>query len=193
MIAGLEGTLESRGPDHIVLKVGGVSFRVFVPSSTLSDLGNTGARVKLHTYLQVREDALTLYGFLSLDELRLFETLLTVSGVGPRGALSMLSALKPDDLALAIASGNIDLLTTVPGIGKKTASRLVLELKGKLEREWAMSPTVGSAGGNAEVVAALTALGYTVAEAFQAVSTLPSSDLPLEEKVRLALQGMGKR
>jgi len=192
MIAGLEGTLESTGPDHIVLRVGGVSFRVFVTSSTLGNLGSIGQRVKLHTYLQVREDALTLYGFASPDELRLFEMLLTVSGVGPRGALAMLSALRPDDLALAIASGNIDLLTTVPGVGKKTASRLVLELKGKLEREWAMAPAIGAAGGNAEVVAALTALGYTMAEASQAVAALPS-DLPLEERVRLALQGMGRK
>ena len=192
MIAGLEGIIESRGSDHIVLKVGGVSFRVFVPASTLGNMGNTGQKVKLHTYLQVREDALTLYGFASPDELRLFEMLLTVSGVGPRGALAMLSALKPDDLALAIASGNIDLLTTVPGIGKKTASRLVLELKGKLEREWALAPAAAGAGGNAEVIAALTALGYTVSEASQAAASLPS-DLPLEERVRLALQGMGTR
>ncbi len=192
MIAGLDGTLESRSADGAIIKVGGVRLRVFMPTSTLSALGVIGEEVHLHTYLHLREDNIALYGFSSLEELELFRTLIGVTGVGPKVALAMLSAMNPSQLTLAIATGNIDLLSQVPGVGKKMASRLALELKGKLESAWvgaAVSPE-----GNAEVIAALTSLGYSHAEAASAVSTLPDSpDLTVEDKIRLALQQFAAR
>lgn len=192
MIAGLRGKLESLGNDWAIIGVGGISFQVYMPTSTLSALGNIGKEVMVHTHLQVKEDNMALYGFASADELRLFETLLSVTGVGPRLALSMLSTMSVEQLIMAIATGSIDLLTTVPGIGKKTASRLILELKDKIAAGWTITPSAQIAQENTEVLAALTALGYSIAEASRAIATLPPSPtLSLEEKVRLALQYFG--
>ncbi len=191
MIAGLHGTLESRTPDGAVIKVGGVSFQVSMPASTLSTLGAVGEEVHLYTHFHVREDMVALYGFASAEERELFQILIGVSGVGPRVALSMLSAMSPNELSLAIATGNVDLLAQVPGVGKKMASRLALELKGKLEQVW-----VGAAmpEGNAEVIAALTSLGYSLSEAAAAVAALPDSpQLTIEEKIKLALQHFAAR
>jgi len=157
-----------------------------MPASTLESLGAIGDEVHLYTHLHLREDNVALYGFASTEELELFRLLISVSGVGPKSALAMLSAINPGQLATAIATGNVDLLCQVPGVGKKTASRLALELKGKLERFRAGALMVG---GDAEVIAALTSLGYSSAEAASAVATLPDSpELTIEEKVRLALQ-----
>ncbi len=191
MIAGLEGTLESRSADRAIIKVGGVSLLVHMPSSTLASLGAIGEQVHLYTHLHLREDNVALYGFASPEELELFQTLIGVSGVGPKVALAMLSAMNPSQLALAIATGNVDLLSQVPGVGKKMASRLALELKGKLEGVWVGAPT---AQGDAELIAALINLGYTPSEAAAAVATLPDSpDLTVEEKIRLALQYFATR
>jgi len=192
MISGIKGKLEAIGSDWATVNVNGISFRVFAPTSTLSMLGATGREVKLYTHLHVREDNMALYGFASPDELQLFDILLGVSGIGPRLALAMLSAMKVDDLTMAIATGNAELLTEVPGIGKKTAQRLVLELKDKIGAGWVTTPGAWVAQENADVLAALTSLGYSVAEASRAVATLPSSNkLSLEEKVRIALQYFG--
>ena len=189
MIAGLHGTLESLGSDWAIINVGGISFQVYMPTSTLSLLGAIGEEVKLHTHLHLREDNATLYGFASTDELRFFQTLLGVSGLGPKLALAMLSAMSVDKLTMAIATGSVDLLTIVPGIGKKVADRLVLELKDKIAAGWVTTPAAQLAEANTDVLAALTSLGYSVAEATRAVATLPpSSDLTLEERLKLALQ-----
>ena len=160
-----------------------------MPTSTLSSLGAIGEEVKLHTHLHLREDNATLYGFATDDELRFFQTLLGVSGLGPKLALAMLSAMSVDKLTMAIATGSVDLLTIVPGIGKKVADRLVLELKDKIAAGWVTTPAAQLAEANTDVLAALTSLGYSVAEATRAVATLPpSSDLTLEERLKLALQ-----
>ncbi len=189
MIAGLHGTLETIGSDWAIINVGGIGFQVHMPTSTLSLLGKIGGEVHLHTHLHLREDNVTIYGFASADELRLFQTLLGVSGLGPKLALAMLSALSIDKLTMAIATSSTDLLKVVPGIGKKTADRIILELKDKIAAGWVTTPGVRLAEENAEVLAALTALGYSVSEASRAVATLPpSSDLSLEEKIKLALQ-----
>jgi len=189
MIAGLHGTLESLGSDWAIINVGGISFQVYMPTSTLSLLGAIGEEVKLHTHLHLREDNATLYGFATDDELRFFQTLLGVSGLGPKLALAMLSAMSVDKLTMAIATGSVDLLTIVPGIGKKVADRLVLELKDKIAAGWVTTPAAQLAEANTDVLAALTSLGYSVAEATRAVATLPpSSDLTLEERLKLALQ-----
>jgi Holliday junction DNA helicase RuvA len=189
MIAGLSGKLEARGTDYAIVNVGGVSFQVHVPTSTLTSLGAIGEEVYLHTHLYIREDNMALYGFASPEELELFQMLITVSGVGPRMALALLSAMNPERLAQAIASGNADLLTEIPGIGKRMANRLVVELKGKLEG-WAGAVAAAPVqASNAEVVAALRSLGYSASEAASAVASLPDDpDLSTEDKIRLALQ-----
>jgi len=194
MIVALEGVLDSRGIDSAVVKVGPLSLLVNVPGSTLSRLGTVGDKVHLHTHLYVREDIIAIYGFASADELALFQNLISVSGIGPKAALAFLSTLNVEQLVSAIVSGNVDLLTQVPGIGKKMAGRVVLELKGKLEKGWAGAVTPALTPDDADVVAALTTLGYSLKEATQAVAGLPNAEeLDLEEKVRLALQQLAAR
>ncbi len=188
MIASLNGKLESLGSDGAVINVGGIGFQVYMPTSTLSTLGKIGEEVKLHTYLHLREDNAALYGFTSTDELGLFQNLISVSGLGPKLALAMLSAMNIERLTMAIATSSTDLLIEVPGIGKKMANRLILELKEKIGAGWITTPAVQLAEENAEVVAALTSLGYSVSEATRAVASLPpDSKLSLEDRVKQAL------
>jgi Holliday junction DNA helicase RuvA len=194
MIAGIKGTIEAIGSNWVIIDVGGVSYRVFLPTSTLSTLGVVGQGAKLHTHLHVREDNLTLYGFSAARELALFQTLITVSGIGPKLGLAMLSAMDVEQLTMAIASGDFAMLTAVPGIGKKTAERIVLELKDKISTGWMLAQDLDMVRGNGEVVAALTSLGYSVSEATRAVASLPSSaDLSLEDKIKLALRHFGEK
>ena len=189
MIAAIEGILESQGSHWVVVRVGGISLRIYVSSSVLGQMGGRGEKVHLNTCLQVREDSLTLYGFTSAAEQELFTSLISVGGVSPRIALKMLSVLNPEQLALAIATGDIETLSRLPGIGKKTASRLVLELKEKLEKEGGVEILASRTQDSTDVMAALTFLGYSTAEAARAVVSLPgSSDLTLEEQVKIALQ-----
>jgi len=190
MIAGIEGKLQSRNAYGVVIQVGGLSFQVQVPSSTLDQLGKIGEKVSLFTSMQVREDSISLYGFATAEELETFRILLTVTGVGPKVALSVLSAMNPGQLALAIASGNADMLCHIPGVGKKTASRLLLELKDKMEGIAVGTP---AAEGN-ELTAALLGLGYSPSEVASAIAALSSSpDLTIEEKIKLALQHFSRR
>jgi len=192
MISSLHGKVESLSSDWAVINVGGIGFQVYMPTSTLSTLGATGEEVQLFTHLHLREDNATLYGFGSADELSLFQTLIGVSGLGPRLALAMLSAMSVEQLAVAIATGSTDLLTAIPGIGKKVASRIILELKEKIGAGWITTPATQLVQENTDVVAALTSLGYSVAEATKAVATLPpSTEMSLEEKVKLALGYFG--
>lgn len=192
MIAAVEGTLELRGADWVVIKVGGVSLQVYLSGCALSQLGAVGEAARFHTYLHWKEDNIALYGFVSQQELDLFKRLITVNGVGPRLALSMLSGIDCARLASAIAGGDIDLLTQLPGVGKKMASRLVLELKTKLEKEWTgVAPYITE--DSTELTAVLTNLGYSAAEATRAVAELPDSpDLSLEDRVKLVLRHLAK-
>jgi Holliday junction DNA helicase RuvA len=188
VIASLKGTLQSLGGDGAVIDVHGIGFRVYMPTSTLSTLGAIGDEVELHTHLHLREDSVTLYGFATPEESGLFQTLLGVSGLGPKLALAILSAMSVEKLAMAIAGGSADLLDEIPGVGKKLASRLILELKDKIAAGWLTAPPE-FAEENAEVLSALTSLGYSVREASHALATLPPDQkLTLEEKIRLALQ-----
>jgi Holliday junction DNA helicase RuvA len=190
MIATIEGILEYRGNDYIIINVGGIGFRVYVSGSTLSQLGTVKGKVSLYTHLHVREDNISLYGFASNEELALFRNLISVSGVGSKVALTLLSALNPEQVVMAIASGDIDLISKAPGIGKKMAGRLIVELKGKLEKEWTET-ALPLAPESADVIAALAGLGYSLTEATKAISKLPDSEgLSLEEKIKLALQQM---
>jgi Holliday junction DNA helicase RuvA len=189
MIAGLHGKLQAISSNWAIIDVGGIGFQVYMPTSTLSTLGAIGEEVELHTHLHLREDNATLYGFATAEELGLFQTLISVSGVGPKLALAMLSTMSAEKLAMAISSGSVDLLTMVPGVGKKMADRLILELKGKVV--WVGAPAE-LAPEDTEVLSALTSLGYSVREATRAVATLPQDQkLTLEEKIKLALQYFG--
>ena len=192
MIASLRGTVESLSSDFAIINVNGVGFKVYMPTSVLSTLGTIGEEVKLHTHLHLKEDEATLYGFGSADELTLFQTLISVSGLGPKMALATLSAMSVDQVAMAIATGSADLLIRVPGIGRKMADRIVLELKDKIGAGLIATPAAQLAQENSDVLGALTSLGYSISEASRAVATLPpSSDMPLEEKIKLALQYFG--
>ncbi len=192
MIASIKGKVETLGGDYAVISVGGVGFQVFMPTSTLTRLGAAGSEASLHTHLQLREDSAALYGFATSDELTLFKALINVSGLGPRLALAMLSAMDVEQLVTAIATGSADLLTAIPGIGKKTANRLVLELKDKLGADFITTPAAGMVQETGEVLAALTSLGYSAQEATRAVASLPHDEsLSLEDKVKLALGYLG--
>jgi len=188
MIASLKGALAATGKDFVVVDVGGVGFQVFVPRTLLGVLAEPGQEVTLFTHLQVRENELTLYGFGSKEELTLFRLLLTVSGIGPKVALSILSSLAADRLKVAIAQEDVGALSSVPGVGPKTARKLVVELKDRVVVETMpgeLKPILTEA--DADLIAALTTLGYSVAEAQAAIRSLPREPLPLEERVRLAL------
>jgi len=188
MIASLEGILEYRAADSVIVNVGGIGFQVYVSSSTLSQLGAIKDKVSLYTHLHLREDNASLYGFASTEELALFRNLISVSGVGPKLALALLSALSPEQLVMAIASGNVDVISQVSGVGKKVASRLVVELRGKMEKQWE-GTILPLASEDTEAVAALTSLGYSLRESTQAIFSLPNPDgMSLEEKVKAALQ-----
>ena len=189
-IARLRGTVDEQGDGWLIVGVGGVGLMALVPSST-SDSAEPGVEISLHTHLHVREDALTLYGFSSHEELVLFEQLIGVSGVGPKVALGLLSSLDYGRLATAIASGQAQVLRGVPGIGQKTAERIVLDLRDKVVPPDDIAPSAAARGKHEdpEVIAALTGLGYTQSEAADAAARLGvNGDEPLEARVRRALQ-----
>jgi holliday junction DNA helicase RuvA len=192
MIAGLKGRLERKLDDAALIDVAGVIYRVNTSRVTLEDLGEVGESVRVFTHLYVREDQLTMYGFASTEELRLFETLIGVSGIGPRLALAILSRVRPEALEVAINGENAELLATVPGVGRKTASRLILELRGKLVPSLGVSLGMPSQE-DAEVVAALRSLGYTTAEAHGALGRVPrDADLTVEDRVVAALRELAE-
>ena len=194
LIAAVEGVLEGRGADFALVRVGGVTFQVYVPAPELARLDTPGGTVRLSTHLVVREDDLQLYGFSTHQGRRLFQLLLEVGGVGPRVALAVLSVLSPEEAALAIVGGDIAVLSSASGVGKRTAERIVLELKGKLEEEIGPVAVAASQGGAAQdqAVRALLALGYTALEARQALSVEREEGLSVEERVRRALQRIGQ-
>jgi len=195
MIRLVRGTVLARGKDHLVVDIGGaaggIGFKVFAPEPTLAQFNN-GVAVTLHTYLQVREDALTLYGFVTEDELGMFELLLTVSGVGPKVALSILSTLSPDALRLALANDEPALVARAPGVGKRTAQKIVLDLKDKVSGgATGLQALALATDTDSEVIEALTALGYSVVEAQRAVQKLPKDVVGVEERLRYALSQFG--
>jgi len=188
MIATLEGRIVAKGENYVIVGVSGVGFKVHVPTSLLDQLGGTGQEVSLYTHLHVRENEITLYGCGTPERLALFELLLDVPGIGPKVALNIVSSMSTEELRETIARGDAALLTRIPGVGKKTAERVMLDLKDKLGvgLDFVSYPALTHA--DAEVISGLTSLGYSVAEAQAALRSLPSRDLPLEDKIRLALQ-----
>ncbi len=180
MIAFVKGIIEDMGEDHVVLDVNGVGFNVQISASTAAKLPGTGKMIKLYTYTNVREDAFTLFGFLSKNDLDIFKKCITVSGIGPKGALSILSVLSADSLRFAILSGDAKAISKAPGIGGKTAERLILELRGKMQ---ALDTEIGAqiagslegaddAPQKKEAVEALVSLGYGQTESVKAVNAI---------------------
>ncbi|NOZ04946.1 MAG: Holliday junction branch migration protein RuvA [Chloroflexi bacterium] len=192
MIVAVRGPLQAQGADYLVVEVGGIGLRIWVPPSVAVKHSTIGDEVLLHTHLHVRENELTLYGFPALAELSIFQLLISVSGIGPKVALNLLDGVQPATLQRAVAHDLPELLTHVPGIGKKTAKRLILELKGKFPDTEFGGEAVPSPA-DTEAISALTALGYSITEARQAVQSLPDrQNLSLDEVILNALRQLGQ-
>ena len=195
MYAYIDGVVAWKNTDSIVIETGGIGYQVMVSGATLSAAPAAGQRMKIYTLLNVREDAMELFGFYSLEEKRMYERLRGVSGIGPRTALQILSAMSIRDLSIALVSGDAGALTKVPGIGKKTAQRLVLELKDKMDEDdltgSSVSPKVSQQGPEAEAIAALISLGYASSEAAKAVSAVAGKTDKADEMIFLALKSLG--
>ena len=191
MIVGIRGVLEAVGPDWVHIQVGGVSLQVYVPAAAISELGSIGDSVSLHTQLRIQNEQPVLYGFVTQNSLELFGMLNGVSGIGPRLSLALLSALGVARLYEAISAEDVAALSAAPGVGRRTAGRIILELKGKLT-DRPLDSVPGHPGDDEDVVAALTALGYSANEARQAVSNLDRDPgLSVDDRIRLALQQFG--
>jgi Holliday junction DNA helicase RuvA len=190
MIGRLTGTLAEKAPPQVLVDVSGVGYELDVPMSTFYNLPSLGERITLLTHLVVREDAHLLYGFASADERATFRLLIRISGIGPRTALAILSGLSVSELAQAVSRQESGRLVKVPGIGKKTAERLLLELKDKLAPDFgARSQVIGDA--QADIVQALVALGYNDREAAAALKALPP-DVAVGEGIKLALRALSR-
>ena len=200
MISYIKGTLERRAESYIIIETGGIGYQVFVSPATLAKLPQTGAEVKVFTYFSVKEDGMSLYGFASVEEQEMFNKLLTVSGVGPKGALGFLSMLKPSEIVMAILSDDVKTLSKAPGVGRKTAQRVILELKDKFKTEEAIAMGGEELGGIVEVtvdgdakfeaIDAMTALGYSRSEAAKAVNAVAAEGMSTEDILKAALKKM---
>lgn len=198
MIAYVNGILESIEEGNAVVDVNGIGYNVNISGSTMDRMPGIGEAVKLYTYTNVKEDAFTLFGFLSRDELNLFKLLITVNGIGPKGGLAILSVMSPDDLRFAIIAGDSKSLSKAPGIGKKTAERITLELRDKIkatedtmlgESGISMDAPLGDTDSSkSEAVAALVALGYNSADAMKAVRKVVSADPAAAEDTEILLK-----
>ena len=193
MIASVQGNLLHVDSDHVIVAVGGVGLRVFVPQTVLENVGGIGREITMHTHLVVKETELTLYGFEVKEELTLFEILLGVQGIGPKVGLAILSTLSPELLKSAVMREETGVLQRVPGIGKKTAERLMFQLRDKLDFtvESAVNvPLVADI--DAEVIDVLTALGFSIVEAQTALQKIPRDVDGVEDRVQIALQHLGQ-
>lgn len=198
MIAYVKGILDTKTDAYVIIDVQGIGYRVFMPSKSIEKLGEPGEIVKVYTYYYVREDNISLYGFSSNEELRMFELLISVSGVGAKSAITMLSEISPSSFALAVISDDVSKLVKIPGVGKKTAARIILELKDKLKTE---STVVESSEADVvfekdnnvgEAVAALQVLGYTRKEIEKAFEKIDTNNLGLEEIIKQGLKYLAK-
>lgn len=198
MISYIKGELVEVTENAIVLDHDGIGFLIMMPASILAKLPSTGSELKVHTYMYVKEDVLDLYGFLTKDDLKVFKLLITVSGIGPKGALAILSTMSPDDLRFAVLAGDSKTISKAPGIGSKTAQKLIIELKDKLKIEDVLDGGVDGGYESqsdmgdtaaAEAVMALTALGYSAADATRAVKQVNGgADMDSEALLKAALK-----
>lgn len=215
MLAYIKGTLEMKMTGYIVIDVGGLGYKVFMSEAGIEKIGNIGENVKVHTYYKVREDDVSIYGFNTLEELKMFELLISVSGVGAKTALTMLAVCEPSEFALAVISEDVKALTAIPGIGAKSAGRIILELKDKITKEQQIEKINKQVNGKtkakeenevedklqlaiennhkvAEAIAALQVLGYNKKEIEKAFSKLDKNELSTEELIKKGLNLLGK-
>lgn len=209
MLAYIKGTLEMKMTGYIVIDVGGLGYKVFMSDSGIEKLGNIGETVKVHTYYKVREDDISIFGFNTLEELKMFELLISVSGVGAKTALGMLAVCEPTEFALAVITEDVKTLTQIPGIGAKSAQRIILELKDKIKKEQQieeLTKATGKLNGAKtkleekieneekidEAIAALQVLGYNKREIEKAFDKLVKENMTTEELIRKGLSILGK-
>ena len=201
MISYVKGELIAIETEKVIVDVGGIGYGIYMPGQSMGLLPSIGEEVKLHTYLNVREDAMQLFGFLTRDDLEVFKLVIGVSGIGPKGGLSILSELSPDDLRFAVLANDAKAITKAPGIGRKTAEKLIIELKDKLKIEDVLEQRMAGAQGTVEMtqqsevqseaVQALVALGYGSTESMKAVKkVLPGTDGTVEDILKQALKVM---
>ncbi len=195
MFAYIKGSLEEKATNYVVIDVGGIGYKIFMSNISINEIGELGKIVKVHTYYYVREDNISLYGFLHHDELKMFELLLSVSGIGAKSAIAMLSNITPAGFACAIISNNVALLKKIPGIGPKTAQRIILELQDKLKSEEELTKNdkqteisfVSNSENVNEAVQALQILGYNKKEIDKAFEKIANTDVSVEELIKKGL------
>ena len=195
MIAHIKGTLETKAADYVVIDVGGLGYKVYISATGMEKLGNIGDKVKVYTYYRDREDDISIFGFNTNEELRMFELILSVSGVGAKTAQTIVALTNPSEFAIAIISDDISYLTQIPGIGAKSAQRIILELKDKMKKEKSITQTKNTKVKEAivdsnkveEAISALQVLGYNKKEIEKAFMKLDKKDLSTEDLIRKGL------
>lgn len=209
MLAYIKGTLEMKMTGYVVIDVGGLGYKVFMSDVAIEKIGNIGEKVKIHTYYRVREDDISIFGFNTLEELKMFELLISVSGVGAKTALTMLAVCEPSEFALAVISEDVKTLTQIPGIGPKSAQRIILELKDKITKEQEIEKINAQVNSQSkaadklhiaiennnkvsEAIAALQVLGYNKKEIEKVFSKLDKNELSTEELIKKGLNLLGK-
>ena len=198
MFAYIKGELETKQNNYVIIDVQGIGYKIFMPSNSIEKLGETGKTVKVYTHYYVREDNISLYGFSSNEELRMFELLISVSGVGAKSAIAMLSEISPSSFALSVITDDVTSLTKISGVGKKTAARIILELKDKLKTEQALDAKeeiktkVENNKTVEEATSALQVLGYTKREIEKVFEKMDIKNLELEEIIKLGLKYLAR-
>ena len=187
LISAVTGRLVSKGSEYVDIEITGITLRISTPVTTVENIGNLGDEVKILTSLQMRQDSITLYGFITENDRNAFDTLITISGVGPRLALAILSTFDAASLAAAVSSEDVNAFKSVSGVGNRTANRILLELKGKMEQTWSIPSDSSELD---DVFDSLTALGYSTQEARAAIGSISAENLSTEEKIRMALENI---
>ena len=197
MISYIKGKLEAKNLDNVIVEIGGIGHKIFMSATSMDRLGEVGTEVKVHTYMRVREDDISLYGFCTNEELKMFEQLLGVSGVGAKVALSILANISPSSFALAIITGDLNTLKSLPGIGAKSAQRMILELKDKMktqeaiETEFIPAKTAIKNDKAKDAIEALQVLGYARRDIDLAISKIDTNELSVEEIIKQGLKYLG--
>ena len=199
MFAYIKGILEEKENNYVVIDINGLGYKIFMSQNNIDSIGNIGEVVKAYTYVRVREDDISIYGFLTKEQLKMFELLIAVSGVGAKSALVMLSCIEPSDFALAVISGNVKVLTKVPGIGNKSAQRIILELKDKLKEEQLEETYTNSSAQKDnseninEAISGLMVLGYSRKDIEKAFEHLDIDNLSIEDLIKKGLVLLSKK
>ena len=194
MFAYIKGMLDTKTNNYVIVETSGIGYKIFMSLKSIESVGDVGTSVKIYTHYYVREDNISLYGFTSNDELRMFELLLSVSGIGAKSAIAMLSEITPSSFALAVISNDVSKLVKIPGIGKKTVARIVLELKDKLKTEETMTENeeievvIKEDNKNSELIAALQVLGYTRKEIDKVLEKMNVDSVGIEDAIKQALK-----